>query len=643
MGNFSRNTFNRLKHYVSVRLQQGVPIVDADWNEMDDIRRYELQAFLKWFVRSGVPLGNDGFRIQYMEVNDNFRIRGGDGTPEGAGRCLVEGWDVIIESDTTYIDQPLYNNTTLATAWGVKPVPPLNVPTTARTDQVYLDVWEREVTAQDDFAHLVNPVIGMETSVRIKREWVVRVVEGGGDPAAVPGHIYYPLAELRRKAGDGAISTGTIIDLRDNDLGARREIVYRGANNAVEINTARFKTMLTQTRNNIHDFIESLIGDFMPPDSPYTAGEVLGMQALDAAATLADHGIALINARSLDTQGAFAFFEQLVEAEKRFVAVWKTSVLPLNKPLGKVYDTNFKSMILIIESLLTGPNPPSGFTPIAAALAQRNLTQAVLSQERLNTQFARQINLPSGSLFLAYAGPDEEEDIEPNQPFKLRYRISGRLNPADNLDFNVIIDPSDLAYRLSREDNQEPFAINFGPGDDKQDFFITIVAPDTVGAPITLQIEALSRSNSSGVATLSGETIFRVGDEPGSGDEDFAIRLQSTSVSPVNGVFQVPVSLANSSAPISFSVLNTTNSDKVINLGIEPPLGILTPTGWTIITDFGTEGHTIPRNGSYEFGFDFVPPNAVGRDLTFTMRALQPDDATKTLAQVQIRLTTISG
>ena len=39
---FSRNTFDKLKHYVGVRLQQGVPIVDADWNELEDIRKYEL-------------------------------------------------------------------------------------------------------------------------------------------------------------------------------------------------------------------------------------------------------------------------------------------------------------------------------------------------------------------------------------------------------------------------------------------------------------------------------------------------------------------------------------------------------------------------------------------------------------------------
>ena len=230
MGNFSRDTFDRLKHYVGVRLQQGVPIVDADWNEQEDIRKYELRAFLKWFVGDGVPLGNDGFCIvsvqDYSKEND-FMIRGGDGTADGAGRCLVEGWEVVNESDLHYTAQPLYDNDGLAAAWEVLPLPPLTTCETHRVDVVYLDVWEREVDATEDPDHLVNPAIGLETCVRLKREWVVRVDEGSveGDPAAwAPppeilreGHVYYPLACLDRANGDTLIED--INDLRRTDLG----------------------------------------------------------------------------------------------------------------------------------------------------------------------------------------------------------------------------------------------------------------------------------------------------------------------------------------------------------------------------------------------------------------------------------------
>ena len=177
MGNFSRNTFDKLKHYVGVRLQQGVPLVDADWNELEDIRKYELQAFLKWFIGNGVPAGNDGFRINAIPgtggAND-FQIIGGDGTPAGAGRVLVEGWDAVIESSLKYSAQPLFNNLILASKLGVPVIPLLTTPTANRTDLAYLDIWEREVDAEED-TNLVNPNIGLETSVRTKREWAVRV------------------------------------------------------------------------------------------------------------------------------------------------------------------------------------------------------------------------------------------------------------------------------------------------------------------------------------------------------------------------------------------------------------------------------------------------------------------------------------
>ena len=68
-----------------------------------------------------------------------------------------------------------------------------------RDDMVYLDVWEREVNALED-NDLVDSRIGVETSVRTKREWVVRVKESftGTLPAVPDGHVFYPLALLHR-------------------------------------------------------------------------------------------------------------------------------------------------------------------------------------------------------------------------------------------------------------------------------------------------------------------------------------------------------------------------------------------------------------------------------------------------------------
>ena len=331
MGDFSRSTFDRLKHYVGVRLQQGVPLLDADWNELEDIRRYEVQAFLKWFVGDGVPAGNDGFRIAALpgggvntirltaatagpgissvrvdvaastaaaalgftapqratralaaarltgeasepfalttgmtlviSVNgaaaqtvtftagqfkasdvvtainaganavvasvgagDDFVITGGDGTAERAGRCLVDGRDAVQEGRLTYSGQPLFGNSALAAAWSVPAVTALSAPTTvARTDLVYLDVWDREVTSTED-DDLVNPLIGVETAVRLRREWAVRVRPGSTqlplpiDSDYLPGHSYLALATLNRQPNIAAIPAPSLTDLRGRNL-----------------------------------------------------------------------------------------------------------------------------------------------------------------------------------------------------------------------------------------------------------------------------------------------------------------------------------------------------------------------------------------------------------------------------------------
>lgn len=219
MGNYSRDTFDRLKHYVGVRLQQGVPLIDADWNEQEDIHRYELRAFLKWFAGNGVPKGNDGFAIiAAAGTTNNLDIRGGNGTAEGAGRCIVEGLDVMIASTLRYSAQPLYNNPTLAGQWGVTPIVPLTTPVAARIDTVYLDVWEREVDSSED-ASLINPAIGIESCVRLKREWAVRVAQGSlTAPAPPAGHVFYPLARLQRPAGNATITAAMIEDLRTTGI-----------------------------------------------------------------------------------------------------------------------------------------------------------------------------------------------------------------------------------------------------------------------------------------------------------------------------------------------------------------------------------------------------------------------------------------
>ncbi len=61
----SRNTFHRVRHYSSVRLQQGRVVTDADWNEQADVTRYraERQAW-DTIGTCGAPLSGNGYALR---------------------------------------------------------------------------------------------------------------------------------------------------------------------------------------------------------------------------------------------------------------------------------------------------------------------------------------------------------------------------------------------------------------------------------------------------------------------------------------------------------------------------------------------------------------------------------------------------
>lgn len=232
------DSFDPLKRYVNVRLQQGVPIVDADVNELDDVRQFELRAFLKWFVGDGVPEGNDGFRIAAVNppADNDFLISAGVPAPpagstsldtalHNVGRLVVDGRDVLITADLRYTAQPLHETqpgaAALAAKWGVPVITKLSTPTTnGTTTFVYIDIWERLVTAAEA-PELVRPGLGVETTSRTKREWVVRTGAGipaPGDAAFLPGHSYYKLGAVLRDSGIATVTQQTLSDTREGRL-----------------------------------------------------------------------------------------------------------------------------------------------------------------------------------------------------------------------------------------------------------------------------------------------------------------------------------------------------------------------------------------------------------------------------------------
>jgi hypothetical protein len=213
MGNFSKKPSdvlqaNLLKNYVGVYIEQGVPVLDRDLNLLQDIISTTVRSVFSRFIGDGVTVGSSGFAIQAIPANNDFRIL--------AGSVLVNGVDAFNAADLTYSSQA--------------GVPALTTPTAARNDTVYLDVSLTEVTGAQDAELLNNGDVGLQTSVRQKVVWVVRVAEGAtSPPSPAPGHTHFPLARLARTAGAAQIQAGMIADLRRQILSLAEGLRILGA------------------------------------------------------------------------------------------------------------------------------------------------------------------------------------------------------------------------------------------------------------------------------------------------------------------------------------------------------------------------------------------------------------------------------
>lgn len=198
---------NRQKGYVGLHIQQGVPLLDRDLNLLQDLITATVRSVISRYIGNGAAAGADGFAIQPLAAPQNvqsFNISAGTAPP---GTALVGGIEVSIPADVTYQAQ---SSVALTTPTAAQPNP--------RPDLVYLDVSLIEVDGTTDTDLNNTQDIGIETSARLKPVWVVQVAENVPIPAAPPGHVYYPLAQLMRPLNVATIDATMITDLRQQRL-----------------------------------------------------------------------------------------------------------------------------------------------------------------------------------------------------------------------------------------------------------------------------------------------------------------------------------------------------------------------------------------------------------------------------------------
>lgn len=281
-GSYSRAGFHQMfdeaKRYVGMRLQQAVPAVDADFNDLSDSLFFQLRRVIQRSLGEGSPFGNNGFKIAEAASNpNNFRVTGGDGTAEGAGQLFIAGLPARLPSNVDYIstsrdihpqvtavvplvltdDSANYVVNELA---GRDLVPDIDFPGTtfaivsntantitvgagdltaattvdkfyrvnltspggARTDEVYLDAFmDEESTAEDaNLIHMLGgPPAPYQGALRIILKQLVKVAESGVTPAAsfvdgVGRRHFYTRLAVLSRTAGAPITAAMIADAR---------------------------------------------------------------------------------------------------------------------------------------------------------------------------------------------------------------------------------------------------------------------------------------------------------------------------------------------------------------------------------------------------------------------------------------------
>lgn len=160
-GDISRNTFDPLKRFRKVLLQQGRVQLDANWNEQMEILMRCLQTLTADLIGPFGGAGEDSFKIDTYKVGNadqayDFLIKPGHYYVNGI-LCEIDSDEVVTYSNQ--LGYPLSDTANLKEGWHL----------------VYLDVWERHVTYIEDDSIREVALGGPDTATRTQIVWQAKV------------------------------------------------------------------------------------------------------------------------------------------------------------------------------------------------------------------------------------------------------------------------------------------------------------------------------------------------------------------------------------------------------------------------------------------------------------------------------------
>jgi hypothetical protein len=182
-GDFTRDSFDPVKGFTRVMMQQGRPQLDADWNEQVSIFWESWRSFISDVVgHHAGPERDCGFAI-LTEGDFPFPAEVGM-SPQEQERLqqkLQGSGDFLIGGGHYYVDGIRCTNTEHITYRSQAAAATAELEKSHRPYLVYLDVWERHISDAEDNIREVA-LLGTTTCSRAKIEWQVRTFElRGGD------------------------------------------------------------------------------------------------------------------------------------------------------------------------------------------------------------------------------------------------------------------------------------------------------------------------------------------------------------------------------------------------------------------------------------------------------------------------------
>lgn len=670
MGDFSRDPKERLadsvsKHYVGVRLQQGVPILDADWNELEDLRKHELSELFRRFIGNGVPSENDGFRIEALagggvgtivlevqpsgekltsiEINlssstaanilgflpgntsteregsspasltgnaaepfelvdgltlairvnngidqivtfasddfttagigaataeevvevinasvsrmiarggtgNDFIIVGGDGNNENAGCILVDGVETLNETNLTFSSQPLYKNTELAEKWKVEPVEPPEAPEGAdeddyRDDIVYLDVWEREVNNTEDDS-IVDPLVGVETTNRLRREWAVRVLQNATEISGIKRlshHKYLILAKIKRLVSDGEqISNVSISDHRRIELNLSKYLktpifVKRGSQ---FFDADAFAQIMESLREILIARLQRRIFNFGCID---TYNRQLVLMALQDIIFNTAYGANQARAGNFNNQDGLVFLVTLYKLQKEFVRV--TEDYCNSGDVAREFIDEYKKRL--------DGSSDDDILGLRPATDLNDLLAAAEAQKIINDWLSAPVDLlPEGSVLVTMKSVEPSSNLAFDSLFLITYLVESLVVSNQEREVYQITFETEIPTTWDISLNKSSIELDSYGGSSS---VVLTVTPQVGSASVSFNLTACAERNPDVVTTTHVSDVFQIGSPPPTVayihlvdveyDEESRIRIKKSDFS--DQMFSFQLSLAN--------------------------------------------------------------------------------------------------